>query len=90
MALIAPSVLSADFTNLAADLREMEEAGAMILHIDVMDGHFVPNLTIGVPIVEAIRKCTKLVLDVHLMISNPEQMAYPFIQAGGRLFECSL
>ena len=82
MALIAPSVLSADFTNLAADLREMEEAGAMILHIDVMDGHFVPNLTIGVPIVEAIRKCTKLVLDVHLMISNPEQMAYPFIQAG--------
>ncbi len=82
MALIAPSILSADFANLAAGIRQMEEAGARILHVDVMDGHFVPNLTIGVPIVEAIRRCTKLVLDVHLMISNPVQMAYPFIQAG--------
>ena len=82
MARVAPSLLSADFTNLGREVQAMEEAGARILHIDVMDGHFVPNLTIGVPVVEAIRKCTELILDVHLMISNPEQMVDAFIGAG--------
>jgi ribulose-phosphate 3-epimerase len=82
MALIAPSILSADFLNLGQDIRKIQEAGAQILHVDVMDGHFVPNLTIGLPVVEALRKSTDLLLDVHLMISNPEQMAEAYIDAG--------
>ena len=82
MAWVAPSILSANFTNLGQGIRQMEEVGARILHIDVMDGHFVPNLTVGVPVVEAIKKCTELILDVHLMISNPEQMADAFVGAG--------
>lgn len=82
MALIAPSILSADFLNLGQDIRKIQEAGAQILHVDVMDGHFVPNLTIGLPVIEALRKSTDLLLDVHLMISNPEQMAEAYIDAG--------
>ena len=79
---IAPSLLSADFLDLGGSVREMEQAGCRILHLDVMDGHFVPNLSFGLPVIEAVRKQTDLVLDVHLMISNPEDMADAFIDAG--------
>jgi ribulose-phosphate 3-epimerase len=79
---VAPSILSADFANLARDIRVVEDAGAKILHVDVMDGHFVPNLTIGLPALESIRKTTDLLIDVHLMISNPDTMAVRFAEAG--------
>ena len=79
---VAPSILSANFANLERDIHLVEEAGAQIIHVDVMDGHFVPNLTIGMLVVEAIRKVTDLTLDVHLMISNPEVMAPRFVDAG--------
>ena len=69
---IAPSILSADFARLAEEVARVEDAGADWLHIDVMDGHFVPNLTVGPPIVEALRKVTTLPLDVHLMMTNPD------------------
>lgn len=79
---IAPSLLSADFLDLGGSVREMEQAGCRILHLDVMDGHFVPNLSFGLPVIEAVRKQTDMILDVHLMISNPEDMADVFIDAG--------
>jgi ribulose-phosphate 3-epimerase len=79
---IAPSILSADFSRLGEEISRVEEAGADLIHIDVMDGHFVPNLTIGPPVIEAIRKITRLPLDVHLMINNPDQMIPDFIKAG--------
>src|ERR1035441_3648831 len=79
---IAPSILSADFARLADDIARVERAGVTILHVDVMDGHFVPNITIGPPVVEAIRKITKLHLDVHLMIENPERFVGAFVDAG--------
>ena len=79
---IAPSLLSADFLDLGGAVREMEQAGCRVLHLDVMDGHFVPNLSFGLPVIKAVRKQTDLVLDVHLMISNPEEMADAFIDAG--------
>lgn len=79
---VAPSILSADFANLEREIEKVQEAGAEIIHVDVMDGHFVPNLTIGMPVVEAIRKVTDLILDVHLMISNPEEMAPRFVDSG--------
>ncbi len=84
--LIAPSLLAADFTKLADEIKKMEEAGADWFHIDVMDGHFVPNITLGPFIVEAIRKKTQLPLDVHLMIENPLKYIPVFHQAGGDLF----
>ncbi len=80
--IISPSILSADFANLQRDIERVEHAGADWLHIDVMDGHFVKNITIGVPVVKAIRKITKLPLDVHLMIENPENYVKAFIEAG--------
>ncbi|MFC1887912.1 ribulose-phosphate 3-epimerase [Candidatus Cloacimonadota bacterium] len=69
---IAPSLLSADFLNLEKEITKIQEAGADILHLDVMDGHFVPNLTFGIPIIEQIKKCAKIPVDVHLMVTNPE------------------
>ena len=79
---IVPSILSADFARLADDVARVERGGAKMLHVDVMDGHFVPNLTIGPPVVESLRKATKLHLDVHLMIENPENYVTAFVQAG--------
>ncbi len=79
---VAPSILSADFMNLGRDIALIEEAGAGFVHVDVMDGHFVPNLTIGVPVVKQLRKVTKLPLDVHLMITNPLEQLPWFLDAG--------
>jgi ribulose-phosphate 3-epimerase len=79
---IVPSILSANFARLADEIARVERGGAAMLHLDVMDGHFVPNLTIGPPVVESIRKCTRLHLDVHLMIENPERYVTEFVKAG--------
>ena len=79
---IAPSILAADFARLGAQVREAEEAGADYIHVDVMDGHFVPNLTIGVPVVQSLRAVTDLPLDVHLMIEHPERLIPAFAEAG--------
>ena len=79
---IVPSILSADFARLAEEIARVERGGATMLHLDVMDGHFVPNLTIGPPVVESIRKCTRLHLDLHLMIENPERYVTEFVKAG--------
>jgi len=79
---IAPSILSADFSKLGDEVREVEAAGADLIHVDVMDGHFVPNITIGPLVVEALRPITKLPLDVHLMIENPDQYIEAFAKAG--------
>jgi len=83
--LIGPSLLACDFGNLEREVRRLEEAGARILHLDVMDGHFVPNLSFGIPVVEAVRRLTDLALDVHLMISNPHEFLEPFRCAGADL-----
>ena len=82
MKLIAPSILSADFSQLGNEIRAVEAAGADWIHIDVMDGHFVPNITIGPLVVEAVRRVTSLPLDVHLMIENPERYITAFAEAG--------
>lgn len=79
---IAPSILSADFAKLGEEIKDVENGGADYIHVDVMDGHFVPNITIGPLIVEAIRPITKLPLDVHLMIENPDQYISAFANAG--------
>jgi ribulose-phosphate 3-epimerase len=80
--LISPSILAADFTRLGEEIKRVEEAGADMIHVDVMDGHFVPNLTMGPFIVQAVRRATDLPIDVHLMITHPEQYAPAFISAG--------
>jgi ribulose-phosphate 3-epimerase len=79
---IAPSILSADFSRLKDEIQAVEAAGADWLHVDVMDGHYVPNITIGPVVVESVRKVTRLPLDVHLMITDPDQFAPEFIKAG--------
>ncbi|TAN44700.1 MAG: ribulose-phosphate 3-epimerase [Nitrospirae bacterium] len=79
---ISPSILSADFMRLGAEIEAAEAAGADVLHIDIMDGHFVPNITIGPMVVEAIKKITAIPLDVHLMIADPDKYAADFIKAG--------
>ncbi len=85
MKLIAPSILSADFARLGEEIRAVEKAGADWIHIDVMDGHFVPNITMGPLVVEAVRRSTKLPLDVHLMIENADRYIPDFIKAGADL-----
>lgn len=79
---IAPSILSADFAKLADEIAEIESAGVKIVHLDVMDGHFVPNITIGPPVIAKLRKYSSLVFDSHLMISEPERYAEHFVEAG--------
>ena len=79
---ISPSILASDFSKLGAEAEKCEKAGADMLHIDVMDGHFVPNITIGIPVVKSLRKCVSIPFDVHLMISNPEKYIPDFINAG--------
>ena len=82
MAKIAPSILSADFSRLGDEIKAVEDAGADWIHVDVMDGHFVPNITIGPPVIESIRKVTDLPLDVHLMIENADCYIKSFVEAG--------
>src|SRR5512142_3132746 len=79
---IVPSILAADFARLAEEIARVEQGGASMLHLDVMDGHFVPNLTIGPPVVESLRKTTSLHLDIHLMIENADRYVTQFVEAG--------
>jgi ribulose-phosphate 3-epimerase len=79
---LAPSILSADFARLGEQVRAGCEGGASVIHVDIMDGHFVPNLTIGPPVVKSLRKVTKLPLDCHLMIENPDEFIPAFADAG--------
>ena len=85
---IAPSLLSADFVRLAADVAKVEDCGADWLHVDVMDGHFVPNLTIGLPVVEALKATARRPLDVHIMITNPLEFAERYVKAGADVLTC--
>lgn len=83
--IIAPSILSADFSKLGEEILALTEAGADWIHVDVMDGHFVPNLTIGAPVVKSLKKVTNIPLDVHLMISSPEKYISDFAKAGAHI-----
>jgi ribulose-phosphate 3-epimerase len=82
MVQIVPSILAADFARLAEEIHKVEQGGATMLHVDIMDGHFVPNLTVGPPVVRSIRKITKMTLDVHLMVTDPDKYAPLFVEAG--------
>jgi ribulose-phosphate 3-epimerase len=85
VAALAPSVLSADFADLGTQVRQVEAGGAGLVHVDVMDGHFVPNITIGPVVVAALKQATSLPLDCHLMIENPERYVEPFLKAGASM-----
>lgn len=85
MVKLAPSILSADFANLGSAIEAVTRGGADQIHVDVMDGHFVPNITIGVPVVKSLRKVTKLPLDVHLMITDPDKFIEAFVDAGANM-----
>ena len=82
---IAPSILSADFSRLGQEIEAVERGGAAILHVDVMDGHFVPNITVGLPVVKSIARATQLPIDAHLMISEPGRYAEQFVRAGATM-----
>src|SRR5580704_4397775 len=82
---ILPSILAADFSRLGEQIGEVERVGCRMIHLDVMDGHFVPNFTIGPPVIESLRKITRMTFDVHLMIADPDRYAPAFIQAGADL-----
>lgn len=82
---IAPSILSADFSRLGEEIAAVERGGAGLIHVDVMDGHFVPNITVGLPVVKAVTRATKLPVDAHLMISEPGRYAEQFVEAGARM-----
>ncbi|HYO81384.1 MAG TPA: ribulose-phosphate 3-epimerase, partial [Bryobacteraceae bacterium] len=82
---ILPSILAADFARLADEVARVEPTGIRMLHVDVMDGHFVPNITLGPPVVRSLRNATKLRLDCHLMVSNPDPFIGPFVEAGADL-----
>lgn len=90
MTILAPSILSADFANLGRDAQLVLDAGAQMLHVDVMDGHFVPNISIGVPVVKSLRKAVKGTLDCHLMISQPEKYIDAFIDVGADIINIHL
>jgi ribulose-phosphate 3-epimerase len=79
---IAPSILASNFAKLGEEIKTVEQGGVDVLHVDVMDGHFVPNISIGIPVVASLRKATRMTLDVHLMIENPEQYIAEFVRAG--------
>jgi len=87
---IAPSILSADFSRLGEEIEAVERGGATILHVDVMDGHFVPNLTVGLPVVKSVARTTKLPIDAHLMISEPGRYAEQFVEAGAKMVSVHL
>jgi len=87
---IAPSILSADLSRLGDEVKEVEEAGADLIHVDVMDGHFVPNLSVGLPVVKALKEVTKLPLDVHLMIEEPDRYLEEFVKAGASILSVHL
>src|SRR3712207_4560990 len=82
---IAPSILSADFTRLGEQIEAAERGGGTLIHVDVMDGHFVPNLTVGIPVVRSLARATRLPLDAHLMISEPGRYAEQFVEAGAQM-----
>ena len=82
---IAPSILSADFARLGEEIAAVERGGAGVLHVDVMDGHFVPNITIGLPVVKSLAAATRLPIDAHLMISEPGRYADQFVAAGAKM-----
>jgi ribulose-phosphate 3-epimerase len=87
---IAPSLLSADFRNIEKEIKKVEKCGVDLLHLDIMDGHFVPNITFGPMIVKAINECTKLPLDVHLMIENPDSYVESFVKSGADYLTVSI
>ena len=87
---LVPSILSADFSKLAVEIEAAERGGGSVIHIDIMDGHFVPNLSMGPPVVKSLRKVTSLPLDCHLMIDNPVDFIPEFADAGADLDQCPL